>query len=140
RRLDRRLPRPPHLHRTLGHRRRQQQHRLGQRRLHGPPARLLPGHRRRGTLPDPPRRRNHPARGISRAAHRLVRQKLPPPPRRRGLAPAAARLPSLQTRPPPLPGPLLRTMTRIILSRLGQGIVTLLVLVTLTFFLVRAMP
>lgn len=31
-------------------------------------------------------------------------------------------------------------MFRIILSRLGQGIITLLVLITLTFFLVRAMP
>ncbi len=31
-------------------------------------------------------------------------------------------------------------MLRIILSRLGQGIITLFVLVTLTFFLVRAMP
>jgi oligopeptide transport system permease protein len=31
-------------------------------------------------------------------------------------------------------------MLRIILSRLGQGVITLFVLVTLTFFLVRAMP
>ena len=31
-------------------------------------------------------------------------------------------------------------MFRLIISRIGQGIVTLFVLVTLTFFLVRAMP
>ena len=31
-------------------------------------------------------------------------------------------------------------MIRIIINRIGQGIITLFVLVTLTFFLVRAMP